>query len=162
MGQQVFTHSNLATLFPEDSPRTLQAGIDRLVTSGVLARAARGIYVNLLSGSGFRHTLEHIAKALRRGDTSYLSLESALSQYGVISQIPMRLTIMTTGRKGEFDTPFGTIEFTHTARPHTEVLSDIHDAGRPLRIAGKHKAYRDLMRVGRNTNMVDLEALHDE
>ncbi len=41
-------------------------------------------------------------------------LESALSEYGVISQIPIdRLTIMTTGRKGHYKTPYGTIEFTH-------------------------------------------------
>lgn len=38
-----------------------------------------------------------------RGEYNYISLESALSEYGIISQIPIdRLTIMTTGRKGEY------------------------------------------------------------
>ena len=81
--------------------------MDRLVKIaiiGVLMRAVSGVYVNALSANGFTHTLENIAKAMRRGEYSYVSLESALSEYGVISQIPMRLTIMTTGRKGEVTT----------------------------------------------------------
>lgn len=161
-GRQVFTHQDLDTLFPEDNPRTLQAGLDRLVKSGVLMRAAYGVYVNALSANGFTHTLENIAKAMRRGEYNYVSLESALSEYGVISQIPMRLTVMTTGRKGEVNTPFGTIEFTHTARPVHDILEDIHDVGRPLRMAGKHKACRDLRRVGRNTELIDEEVLHED
>ncbi len=160
-GRQVFTHRDLATLFPERSSRTLQAGLGRLVKSGILMRAAPGIYVNALSGNGYVHTLEQIARALRRGEYSYISLESALSEHGVISQIPMRLTVMTTGRKGEFNTPFGTIEFTHTARPLQDILDDIHDVGRPLRLAGKHKACRDLKRVGRNTTLIDEQILHE-
>ncbi len=160
-GRQVFTHRDLATLFPEDNPRTLQAGLDRLVKNGVLVRAVNGVYINALSAGGFTHTLENIAKAMRRGEYSYVSLESALSEYGVISQIPMRLTIMTTGRKGEVTTSFGTIEFTHTARPVHDILDDIHDVGRPLRLAGKHKACRDLRRVGRNTELIDEEMLHE-
>ena len=92
-----------------------------------------------MSANGFTHTLENVAKAMRRGEYNYVSLESALSEYGVISQIPMRLTVMTTGRKGEVNTPFGTIEFTHTSRPIHDILDDIHDIGRPLRLAGKHK-----------------------
>ncbi len=161
-GRQVFTHHDFATLFPEDNPRTLQAGLDRLVKNGVLMRAVSGVYVNALSAGGFTHTLENIAKAMRRGEYSYVSLESALSEYGVISQIPMRLTIMTTGRKGEVNTPFGTIEFTHTARPVHDILDDLHDVGRPLRLAGKHKACRDLRRVGRNTELIDEEVLHED
>ena len=161
-GRQVFTHYDLATLFPEDNPRTLQASLDRLVKNGVLIRAVHGVYVNALSANEFTHTLENIAKAMRRGEYSYVSLESALSEYGVISQIPMRLTIMTTGRKGEVNTPFGTIEFTHTGRPVRDILDDIHDVGRPLRLAGKHKACRDLRRVGRNTELIDEELLHED
>ena len=161
-GRQVFTHQDLAKLFPDDKPRALQAGVDRLVKVGILLRAANGIYVNALSGNGFTHTLENIARTMRRGEYSYVSLESALSEYGVISQIPMRLTVMTTGRKGEIHTPFGTIEFTHTARPVRDILDDIHDVGRPLRLAGKHKACRDLRRVGRNTELIDEDVLHED
>ncbi len=103
-------------------------------------------------------TLEEVAKTLRRGEYNYVSLESALSEYGIISQIPVgRITVVTTGRKGEYRTPYGIIEFTHTKRPLSEVLESMIDRQRPLRVATKEAALRDLRRVGRNTHLIDSE-----
>jgi len=97
---------------------------------------------------------------LRRGDYSYVSLESALSEYGAISQIPIdRLTVMTTGRKGEYKTPYGTIEFTHTKRNLQNILQSMRDVGRPLRLANPMAAWRDLKRTGRNTHLVEERVL---
>jgi hypothetical protein len=110
-----------------------------------------------------KDTLELIARTLRRGAYNYVSLESALSEWGAISQIPVgRLTVMTTGRKGEYKTPYGVIEFTHTKRPLTEVLASGVERGRPLRIASKQAALRDLKRVGRNTHLLIAEELADD
>ena len=79
-----------------------------------------------------------------------------------ISQIPIdRLTIVTTGRKGEYKTPFGTIEFTHTKRTVSDIINQIHNIGRPLRFASKHAALRDLKRVGRNMHLVDEAIIHE-
>ena len=162
-GRHVFTRRDLAMLFRRDSPDALAAGLRRLVNSGVLARAARGVYVFALSAHLGEDTLEFIARAMREGEYSYISLESALSEYGAISQVPIgRITVMTTGRKGEYKTPFGVIEFTHTGRPVEQFIPRIFDRGRPLRIADKHLAWRDLKRVGRNTDLVDQEALHED
>lgn len=106
------------------------------------------------------HAIEHVARALRRGEYNYVSLESALSEYGVISQIPLdRLTVMTTGRKGVYHTALGTIEFIHTKRKPTAILEGVVDAGRPLRLATPHTAWRDLKRVGRNTHLVNADEL---
>ena len=161
-GRHVFTKRDLAKVFPEDSVRALDAGLNRLVRNGILVRAANGIYVYALSSNKPSHMLEQIAKAMRRGEYNYVSLESALSEYGVISQIPVdRLTVMTTGRKGEYRTPFGTIEFTHTARAVPDIISSINVVGRPLKLADKQKAYRDLKRVGRNTHLVDERVLNE-
>lgn len=100
-GRYVFNQRDMEKIFPEDSKRTLHAGLERLVRQNILERAARGIYLYALSHhKKGPDTLELIAKTLRRGEYNYVSLESALSSYGVISQIPMdRLTVMTTGRK---------------------------------------------------------------
>lgn len=110
------------------------------------------------------YTIEHIAKALRPGEYNYVSLESILSEYGAISQIPLdRITIMTTGRKGVYKTPYGTIEYTHTKRDWSDILKEIKTVEkRPLRIASKKIAWRDLKRVGRNTNMVNLGELNED
>jgi predicted transcriptional regulator of viral defense system len=161
-GRYVFTGPDIAKLFPEDSPRALQAGINRLVAQGILQRATKGVFIYALSQHKHKFPLEWIAKTMRRGEYSYVSLESALSEYGAISQIPIdRITVMTTGRKGEYKTPFGTIEFTHTQRAPVDILNNSSLVGRPLRIATKQAAYRDLKRVGRNIHLVD-EAAIDE
>ncbi|MCF9158081.1 hypothetical protein J7919_23515, partial [Vibrio parahaemolyticus] len=61
-----------------------------------------------------------------------------------------RITIMTTGRKGEFRTPYGVIEFTHTKRDDIDIINNTITSARPLRIA----TLRDLKRVGRNTHLI--------
>ena len=70
---------------------------------------------------------------------------------------------MTTGRKGIYKTRYGVLEFTHTDRSVQDILSHIKQVeGRPLRIAGREAALRDLKRVGRNTQMINGERAKDE
>ncbi len=163
-GKFVFRKHEFAKLFPNEAPKTVDEALARLVKSGLLQRACRGIYVYPDARSFDTYVIEHIAKALRPGHYNYVSLESMLSEYGVISQIPMdRLTLMTTGRKGLYKTPYGVIEFTHTKRLPTDFIDNIITiADRPLRIATKQKAWLDLKRVGRNLDMVDKEELDSE
>lgn len=158
----VFSKRDLETLLPHAKRQSFDATLRRLVDSDVLVRAAPGVYVNALSPIGQGSLLEPIASVLRRGHYSYVSLESALSAYGVISEVPMRLTVMTTGRSGEFNTPYGTIEFTRTARPIKAILDETLYCEDTLRFAKKWTAYEDLRHVGRNLDLVDHEALHDD
>lgn len=132
--------------------------------SDILSRACRGIYVNIYAASRDAYTIEHIAKALRCGEYNYVSLESMLSEYGLISQVLLdRLTVMTTGREGVCKTSFGVIEYTHTKRSFMDLLNHIKTVqGRPLRIASKETAWRDLKRVGRNVNMVNQKELNGD
>ncbi|MCA6936812.1 type IV toxin-antitoxin system AbiEi family antitoxin [Pectobacterium versatile] len=162
-GRYVFTSRDLAKIFHEDTPRAFNAGLNRLVKDGILTRAIRGVYVYNHAKSKDSYTLERIVLALRRGEYNYLSLESALSEYGVISQIPIdRITVMTTGRSEEHKTPFGVIEFTHTKRPPEQILQDTCFGHSPLRHATKKTAVRDLRRVGRNTHLIDESELYHE
>ena len=163
-GVFVLTKKDLEKLFPLEDEKSMEKSLQRMVKDGLLIKAARGIYINALAAA--RHSgwmVEDIAKALRPGKLSYVSLESMLSEHGVISQIPMnRLTVMTTGAGGTHETPFGTIEFTHTKRSVPDILDrTIFMRGRPLRIAKKHAAVSDLLRVGRNTDMIDYEELNE-
>ncbi len=162
-GRYVFLTSDLTKLFGIDNVKNYYM-LNRLVKDGILQRACREIYVNPHAASFDSFTVERIAKLLRRGHYNYISLESMLSEYGVISQIPMdRLTVMTTGRKGVYKTLYGTIEFTHTKRTVEDILENtILMEGRPLRIAKKQTAWRDLKRVGRNIQLVNEDELYDE
>lgn len=161
-GRYVFNKAELRTLlFASESKSSFERSLERLVASGVLERAARGVYVNPYAKSDDGYVIERVAKALRPGEYNYVSLESALSEYGVISQMPVdRLTVMTTGRKGVLRTPYGVIEFTHTAKSPSKIIGQIKKIHhRPLRIASQMLAWKELKRVGRNTNMVNQEAL---
>lgn len=163
-GRYVFNLYDLAKMFPEDNFKTLHEGLGRLVKSGLLTRACRGVYVNNNAKSFDSYVIEHIAKSLRRGEYSYVSLESILSEYGLISQIPIdRLTVMTTGRSGVYETPYGVIEFTHTSRAADDIRHSIQTvSGRPLRIAKREAAVRDLKRVGRNLNLLTQEDINGD
>lgn len=161
-GRYVFRKNDLAIVLDEQG-HTLDQTLRRLVSAGILERPAHGIYVFSLSKHIGPETIEHIARNLRRGELSYESLESALSRYGVISQIPLdRITLMTTGRSGEYKTPYGVIEFTHTKIPMERIVSNlIERKGHALPIATKRFAYDNLRSVGRNLDLVDREELDD-
>jgi predicted transcriptional regulator of viral defense system len=154
-GKYIFTKRMLEKLFSEDNQKTLSESLGRLVKNNILTRACRGIYVNPDAKSFDSQVIEKIAITLRRGEYNYISLESMLSEYGLISQIPVdRLTVMTTGREGQYETPYGIIEFTHTKRSVLNILTHTLKASRPLRIATAEAALRDFKRVGRNTNLL--------
>ena len=163
-GRYVFTKHDIAKLFPHDNAKALNEGLNRLVKAGLLKRACRGIYINESAQCFDSYTIEHIAKALRRNAYNYISLESILSEYGEISQIPLDLlTVMTSGREGIYKTPYGVIEFIHTKRSVINILDHIQTiTGRPLRVATKKTAVRDLKRVGRNLHLLQSESHDDE
>lgn len=160
-GIRVFNKSDVVRLFSVQSSREAQRLLRGLVDDGILERVARGVYVNRLAHSKGGYLIEEIACVLRRGYFNYVSLESILSEFGVISQVMIsRITIMTSGCRGLFKTPYGTIEFTHTARRLEELRErTIRFEGRPLLLATKEAGFADLMRVGRNVNMLDPDEL---
>ena len=162
-GIAAFSTKMLRSYFPDEPEVSFKKSLDRGVKSGMLERVCRGAYVYSREFRRQIHKLESIAVVLRAGEFSYTSLESALSEYSVISQMLLNhLTVMTTGRSQTFTTPYGTIEFTHTNRSETEILDKvIKQPERPLRIASPELALSDLRRVKRNTQMVDMDVYEE-
>jgi predicted transcriptional regulator of viral defense system len=163
-GIYVLARRDLEKLFPDEGEKAMEKSLQRMVSDGLLQRVAKGLYLNPAASSRNRWQVEEIAKALRPGCLSYVSLESILSEFGAISQIPVsRLTVMTTGRSGVHQTPVGTIEFTHTKRARSDILaSTLAAEDRPLRIATRAAAVRDLLRVGRNVNLLEEDVTEDD
>jgi hypothetical protein len=106
--------------------------------------------------------LYHVAAKHRAGYLNYLSQESALSDAGIISQLPLqRITVMSSGRSGLVDCgPWGIIEFTHTKR-NLAVLSPrlAYDSKIRLLRAAPDLALEDLKAARRNLNLEDEEVL---
>ncbi|MCL5986121.1 MAG: type IV toxin-antitoxin system AbiEi family antitoxin domain-containing protein [Actinobacteria bacterium] len=71
---------------------SLYVTLNRLVKDGVLIRLKRGVYQPEFQGL----ELERAANELYY--PSYISFESALSRYGILSQIPYTMTFATTRR----------------------------------------------------------------
>jgi predicted transcriptional regulator of viral defense system len=71
---------------------SLYVTLNRLVKSGVLIRLQRGVYQPEFQGLELEKTANELYYP------SYLSFESALSRYGILSQIPYTLTFATTRR----------------------------------------------------------------
>ncbi len=155
-GIYVFSKVDLEKIFPDEKEKTLEKSLQRLAREGILERVCKGYYVYALAKSKQSHVIEDLAMVLRRGSHSYVSLESMLSEYGDISQIPVsRLTLMTTGPTGIYKTKYGIIEFTHTKRPLSDIVKKtIYDPNRRIRVATREAAMQDLRRVGRNTSMI--------
>jgi predicted transcriptional regulator of viral defense system len=80
--------------------------LSRLADRGLLSRVAKGIYANSLVRDS---APEDFFKLLR--PESYVSLESALSHWGLSTQSSVALTCVTTGKPKEYRTPEFTITF---------------------------------------------------
>jgi predicted transcriptional regulator of viral defense system len=159
-GCYVYSTNDFQVLFSQESDRARKATLQRLVKTGILEHVSKAVYVFAFSTHKFDRTIENIAKVIRRGEYNYISLESALSEWGVISQVPMdRITVMTTGRSGEYPTPYGVIEFTHTKRNILNIIDHTLRTDRPLRFATELTAKRDLIRVGRNVHLMEETTL---
>lgn len=159
-GVWAYTPATFSALLGELKQDYLKLMMKRLADQDVLVRAARGIYVNPHARSMPDDVRMGLVRYLRPREISYVSLESTLSEAGVISQVATALTCMTTGSPGRFDTPWGAIEFTHTDRP-IEVGVDVHVREDGMLRATVERAARDLRRVGRNARLIDEETLAD-
>ncbi len=159
-GIWAFTLPSFSALMGGVDPSYLKLMMKRLSDQGILIRAARGIYVNPHARSRPADTRRGLVRFLRPREISYVSLESKLSEAGIISQIATALTCMTTGSPGRFETPWGAVEFTHTDRT-IEVGADVVLQDDATLEATIPTAVRDLRRVGRNLDLIDEEILAD-
>ncbi len=153
-GRWCVSEPTLRTFLPE-STNTFRVAMARHVRAGVVSRLAPGLYLNPFATLP-AWALERLAAHLRPHDAFYVSLESALHEHGLLSQIPSRLTMMTSGRRHTATTPLGTIEFVHTSRP--PAVWRPRTSFRPERgvhLASPELALEDLEHVGRNLDLVE-------
>jgi hypothetical protein len=127
-------------------PVDLASQLSRWVASGKLLRLRRGVYA---LSSRYRRREPHqfeVANMLAR--PSYVSLESALSFYGLIPEAVFVTTSVTTGRPAVFDTALGRFGFRHIAPQllwgYTETAL-AGDRSRTALIARPEKALLDLL-----------------
>ena len=158
----VFAPSDLASAVPECDQ--LAVLLSRATKAGLLKRVCRGIYFYPVPDYSAGRLLFHAAARLRAGEFNYLSLETVLSDAGVISQVPMNwISLMTSGRSHVVDCgDYGHIEFVHTAQ-RPDAMSDAltYDPERHLWRASVRQALRDMKATRRSMELVDEEVARE-
>jgi predicted transcriptional regulator of viral defense system len=158
----VFAASDLLVAAPPGS--NLAVLLYRAAKSGLLKRVCKGIYHYPVPDYPMGNLLYHAAARLRAGGFNYISLETALSDAGVISQVPIQwICLMSSGRSHVVDCgAYGHIEFVHTAQRPEALAGELnYDAGCHLWRASVRQAMRDMKATRRSLELVDREVLHE-
>lgn len=156
----LFTLTDLRGVFPGYTRGTFRALISRAAKTGLLRRVCRGLYLYPKANYPGGLVLYHAAARLRAAEFNYISLESALSDAGVISQIPLNwVTLMSSGRSQIIDCgDFGTIEFIHTRKQAADLGDQLsYDPRCHLWRATVALAIRDMKAARRSLDLIDWE-----
>jgi hypothetical protein len=160
----LFTPGDLRSLLPALSDSAFKTLLSRAVSEGHLRRVCRGLYLYDPAKPDPGLVLYHAVSKLRPLALNYLSLESALSDAGVISQVPInRITVMSSGRSSMMDCGvWGSIEFVHTNQSPSALAGQLHyDARCRLWRASIVLALRDMKATHRSLDLIDWSAVHE-
>ena len=160
----LFTLQDLRSLFPKLSNVAFKTLLSRTVQAGHLSRVCRGLYIYRRSMLTTGLILFHAAAVLRANGFNYISLETVLSDAGVISQIPMNwIAIMSSGRSNIISCDkFGTIEFVHTNQKPDVVMKHLsYDANCGMWRASVALALRDMKATNRNCDLIDWDIANE-
>ena len=142
---------NHLKLLTNMSGHSLRIALVRLNNKKLVKRICRGFYANPFNPP----TLEEISNQIYH--PSYISLESALYSWGILSQIPQILTCVTTQLPRTFNTSFGTIEYHQIKKDYFWGFIDKHG----YFIAEAEKALLDYLYLHKNkTAKSDLSELN--
>lgn len=161
---RVFALSDLYALLPGHRELAFKLVVTRMEKRGELVRVCRSIYILpgcTLHGSDL---LARVAARLRAHHFNYLSLETVLSDAGVISQVPVnRITLMSSGRSSVISCgDYGSIEFVHTRKTASELSSQLtYDSGYRLWRASVALALKDMRDTRRDTGLVNWEIANE-
>ncbi|EAZ97684.1 type IV toxin-antitoxin system AbiEi family antitoxin [Marinobacter sp. ELB17] len=150
----LYSAAAFRSLFPDLSAGAYRSLLRRAEKRGLLERVCKGIYQYAGNPDSSGSILFHAAALLRARNFNYISLETALSEAGLISQVPIAwITIVSTARSATINCGrFGTIEFLHTERAMSEIAGELnYDVSRHLFLASPTLALADMQRFNRPT-----------
>jgi predicted transcriptional regulator of viral defense system len=154
----LFTPHDLRALLPDLSDGAFKTLLSRAVKDGYLVHFCRGLYLYEEATPSYGSLLFHAASRLRSDAFNYISLETVLSESGIISQIPMNIIfIMSSGRSNTLSCGrFGRIEFVHTCQKPDDIASNLYYEKRSkLWKASVSLALRDMRATHRSLDLIN-------
>ncbi|MBL7159230.1 hypothetical protein ISS85_02045 [Candidatus Microgenomates bacterium] len=150
----LFTLADFSRLFAIDNRNTLYKKIQRLEKSEIIKRLTKGKYLFLLK----KPNQFEIANFLYQ--PSYISLESALSFYGILEQFPYQITSVTTKK---------TKLYTFNQEPsfkYAQISQDFfwgYEKKESFLIADKEKSLLDYLYLGsKGWRILNLDKLRNQ
>lgn len=160
----LFTLYDLRSLCPMISIGAFKTLLSRAVKQKLLEKVCRGLYAYDSANNSNGLLLFHAAAHLRSNEFNYISLETALSNAGIISQIPLAvITIMSSGRSNKISCGnFGTIEFIHTSNKPIAIMKQLtYDKSHKLWHANSKLAIEDMKKTHRNCDLINWEIINE-
>ncbi len=160
----LFVLQDLRALFPSLSDGAFKTLLSRAVSSKLLTRICRSVYLYKTKSPMDGLLLFHVATLLRANEFNYISLETVLSDAGVISQIPLNwISIMSSGRSNIISCGnYGSIEFIHTNQQPAKLIEQLtydHPCG--MWRATISLAIRDMKATHRNCDLINWDITNE-
>lgn len=135
--------------------------ISRLIDSGSIIKLKKGLYVNSESYRTGGLSKELIANSIY--GPSYISLDTALSFYGIIPEKVYVTNSITTKRSRDFNTPIGLFRYFQTKATYYSIgiSQAASDRGYNFLIASPEKALCDKIVFTKNLSINSVKAMHE-
>lgn len=124
-------------------PKLIRIQLSRWVKTGKIYQLRRGLYS---IAPPYQKNAPHpflVANHLQKA--SYVSLQSALSFFGLIPEVVNMITSVSTGRPERLETPLGTYEFRHLKTEFFFGYQMVELSGQSAFVATPEKALLDLI-----------------
>lgn len=135
MDRRIFGAADIAKLIGSANKNTVYKAAERLVRAGVLRRLGKGLFYAASSEPDLFEIANHLYVP------SYISLESALYRYGVITRAPYTVTSVSPNKSLKKTCLNREFEYSHLDRRH--FFGYVRD--RRVLIATREKAMLDLL-----------------
>jgi hypothetical protein len=153
------THGTLLSILGEY--RSPNDKIVRMIDDGLLQPIRKGLYAVSLEITGIPLSLPLVANLLY--GPSYVSMDYALSYYGIIPERVVEVTSMTTKRGKVYNLPVGRFSYTHSQPQLYSIGIDrVENPDQTgFLMASPEKALCDKLIFTRNLNVRSQQALHE-
>lgn len=153
------THGSLLSILGEY--RSPNDKIVRMIDDGLLQPIRKGLYAVSPEITGIPISLPLVANLLY--GPSYVSMDYALSYYGIIPERMAEVTSMTTKRGKVYDLPVGRFSYTHSQPELYSIGIDrVENPDQTgFLIASPEKALCDKLIFTRNLKVRSQQALHE-
>jgi hypothetical protein len=159
LGEVPFTNGLIKTLLADY--RRPNDKISELIANQALIPIKRGLYVLNPKRTGRPLSLSLIANILY--GPSYVSLDFALSYYGLIPEAVYEITSITTGRAKTYDTPVGRFSYEHASLKSYPlgIASVANESGHFFLMATPEKALCDKLMQTSNLRINSVKTMLD-